>query len=314
MIEKSKVRGGIYGLLLGDAAGVPYEFNPPANLAQFADAIDMVPPPGFRRTYSGLPVGTWSDDGALALCLLESLVEAGGHDPIDQARRMVAWLDEGHLAVDNNVFDVGIATRQALSPGRSLLAEGASPVGRGLTHEMSAGNGTLMRILPLALLHEGGDEELVRRAMEHSGLTHAHPLCLACCGIYCLWVRHLADGIDGPFEAAIEEFRRLVRDDPALVAALAVIGEWEGKTPSGTGFVVDTLFSARYAFEGGSGFKDVIRRSILLGNDTDTTAAVAGGLAGVAYGIERLPEDWMGLLRGKEAVEAILGRGMLGRA
>ena len=73
----------------------------------------MTPPPGFRRTYSGLPVGTWSDDGALALCLLESLVERGGFDPVDQARRMVAWLFEGHLAVDNHVFDVGNATRQA---------------------------------------------------------------------------------------------------------------------------------------------------------------------------------------------------------
>jgi ADP-ribosyl-[dinitrogen reductase] hydrolase len=311
MIEKSKLRGGIYGLLLGDAAGVPYEFNPPGDLAPYADRIDMVPPAGFRRTYS-VPVGTWSDDGALALCLLESLAESGGHDPIDQARRMVAWLDEGHLAVDNHVFDVGVATRQALDQARSLLAVGASPVGRGLTHEMSAGNGTLMRILPLALLHDGSDEELVRMAMEHSGLTHAHPLCLACCGIYCLWARHLAGGLDDPFEAAVGKFRGSVRDDPAVVAALRVIEEWEGKTPSGTGFVVDTLYSARHALEAGTDFKGVIRRSILLGNDTDTTAAVAGGLAGVAYGLGGLPEDWMALLRGKEVVESILRRAGFG--
>ena len=133
----------------------PTSSTRPANLAPYADRIDMAPPPGFRRTYSGLPVGTWSDDGALALCLLESLVETGRHDPMDQTRRMVAWLFEGHMAVDNHVFDVGNATRQALGQARSLLAEGVSPVGRGLTHEQSAGNGTLMRILPLALLHEG---------------------------------------------------------------------------------------------------------------------------------------------------------------
>src|SRR3954466_2400716 len=113
MIEASRFRGGIYGLLLGDAAGVPYEFNPPGNLAPYTDRIDMTPPPGFRRTYS-VPVGTWSDDGALAICLLESLAERGGLDPVDQARRMVAWLDEGHLAVDNHVFDVGVTTREAL--------------------------------------------------------------------------------------------------------------------------------------------------------------------------------------------------------
>ena len=121
MIDGSKLRGGIYGLLLGDAAGVPYEFNPPGNLEPYRDRLDMIPPTGFRRTYSGLPVGTWSDDGALTLCLLESLVERGGFDPVDQARRMVAWLDEGHLAVDGQVFDVGNATRQALDQARSLL-------------------------------------------------------------------------------------------------------------------------------------------------------------------------------------------------
>ncbi len=308
MIEQSKFRGGIYGLLLGDAVGVPYEFNPPGNLAPYADQIDMSPPPGFRRTYSGLPIGTWSDDGALALCLLESLVEQGGFDPIDQARRMVAWLFEGHLAVDNHVFDVGIATRQALDQAHSLLAEGISPVGRGLSHEQSAGNGTLMRILPLALLHDGSDEELVRMAMEHSALTHAHPLCLDCCGIYCLWVRYLARGVDIPFEAALAKVKALVRDDPSLAESLDLIEEWKNKTPTGTGFVVDTLFSARHVLEKGTDFKDVIRRAILLGNDTDTSAAVTGGLAGVKYGIEGLPEDWMALLRGKAMVEAILGR------
>src|SRR4051812_10288333 len=148
MIEASRVRGGIYGLLLGDAAGVPYEFNPPAALAPYADRIDMTPPPGFRRTYS-VPVGTWSDDGALALCLLESLVGRGGFDPVDQARRMVAWLDEGHLAVDNHDFDVGNTTREALGQARTLHAQGINPIGRGAVHEYSAGNGTLMRILPL---------------------------------------------------------------------------------------------------------------------------------------------------------------------
>jgi ADP-ribosyl-[dinitrogen reductase] hydrolase len=313
MIETSKLRGGIYGLLLGDAAGVPYEFNPPGNLAPYADRIDMTPPPGFRRTYS-VPVGTWSDDGALALCLLESLVERGGFDPVDQSRRMVAWLDEGHLAVDNHVFDVGITTREALVQARSLLAGGLSPVGRGAVHERSAGNGTLMRILPLALWHEGSDEELAGMAMDHSGLTHAHPLCLACCAIYCLWVRYLAEGVDDPFEAALGKVETLVGDDPALATALDVIGDWRGKEPSGTGFVVDSLFSAKYALERGSDFKDVIRRSILLGHDTDTTAAVAGGLAGVKFGIGGLPEDWLILLRGKEMVEAILDRANVGLA
>jgi ADP-ribosyl-[dinitrogen reductase] hydrolase len=144
--------------------------------------------------------------------------------------------------------------------------------------------------------------------MEHSGLTHAHPLCLVCCGIYCLWVRSLAGGVDRPFESAFKMVGKMVGDNPALAAALNSAIEWKGKTPTGTGFVVDTLFSARYALENGSDFKDVIRHAILLGNDTDTTAAVAGGLAGVKYGFGGLPEDWMELLRGKELVQPILNR------
>ncbi len=307
MLDKSKVRGGIYGLLLGDAAGVPYEFNPPSNLAPFSDRIDMTPPRGFRRTYS-IPVGTWSDDGALALCLLESLVELGRFDPVDQTRRMVAWLDEGHLAVDNHVFDVGFTTRQSLGLARELLAQGKSPVGRGATQEQSAGNGTLMRILPLALWHDGSDEELVRMAMEHSGLTHAHPACLICCAIACLWARYLACQVDQPFEVACDKVKALVREKPALVVALGLVNAWRSKEPTGTGFVVDTLLSARHALEFGADYKDVIRRSILLGNDTDTTAAVAGGLAGIKYGVEALPEDWLILLRGKTLVETIFDR------
>ncbi len=307
MLDKSKVRGGIYGLLLGDAAGVPYEFNPPSNLAPFADRIDMIPPRGFRRTYS-VPVGTWSDDGALALCLLESLVELDRFDLVDQTRRMVAWLDEGHLAVDNHVFDVGFTTRQSLGQARSLLEQGISPVGQGAVHEQSAGNGTLMRILPLALWHDGSDEELVRRAMDHSALTHAHPACLVCCAIACVWVRSFDGDVDETFEAAFNKVKVMVQDQPNLLAALGLVDAWRSKAPTGTGFVVDTLLSAKLTLKQGSDYKDVIRRSILLGNDTDTTAAVAGGLAGVRCGVEALPGEWMKLLRGKTLVETILGR------
>ena len=307
MLTPSQVRGGVYGLLLGDAAGVPYEFNPPATLAPWADQVDMVPPAGFARTYA-VPPGTWSDDGALMLCLLESLAEAGRFDPDDQARRMVAWLDDGHLAVDGRVFDVGIATRAALGRARGLLRRGISPAGRGESHEESASNGSLMRILPLALWHGGPDAELARLAMDHSALTHAHPLCRACCAIYCLWARGLATGVADPFEAALERVGALVRDDPALVAALARVEAHRDLPPTGTGFVVDTLLSARHVLAAGTDFRDVVRRAILLGHDTDTTAAVAGGLAGIKFGAAGLPADWMALLRGRELVEPILGR------
>ena len=307
MLKSTQLRGGVYGLLLGDAAGVPYEFQSPGVLARHAAAIDMTPPPGFARTYS-VPVGTWSDDGALMLCLLESLVESGRFDLDDQARRMVDWLDRGHLAVDGHVFDVGITTRQALGRARRLMAEGRSPAGRGEAHEQSAGNGTLMRILPLALWHDGPDAELARMAMEHSALTHAHPACQVACAVYCLWVRSLAAAGADPFADAMARIADLVAGDPTLAAALDRIEQARSTPPAGTGYVVDTLHSARAVLAAGTDFRDVIRRAILLGHDTDTTAAVAGGLAGVKFGVAALPGDWMGLLRGRELVEAILSR------
>jgi ADP-ribosylglycohydrolase len=304
------IRGGIFGHLLGDAAGVPYEFKPASALAPWTDAIDMAPPRDFPRAH-GVPVGTWSDDGALMLCLLESLVEAGAFDPVDQMCRAVRWLTEGHLAVDHHVFDVGNTTSVALRRGARLLDEGQSPVQAGERHEHSQGNGSLMRILPLALWHRGTPDELVERAMIQSCLTHAHPTCRICCAIYCLWARNILDGVDGPFEAAFADVEALHGGSPDFRPVFETLRDWSTRRPGGSGYVVDTLLSAKWAVETGRDFKDVVKRSILLGNDTDTTAAVAGGIAGLQAGAAGLPADWLGLLRGKEWVDPLVA-GLVG--
>ncbi len=110
--RSERIEGGIWGLLVGDALGVPYEFHP-ARAIPGADAIEMAPPPGFARAHAGTPPGTWSDDGAHALCLLASLVHNGRLDAEDLARRLVNWYEHGYLAVDGRVFDVGVQTGRA---------------------------------------------------------------------------------------------------------------------------------------------------------------------------------------------------------
>src|SRR3982750_3351696 len=110
---RDRMEGGILGLLVGDALGVPYEFHGPTEIPA-SDDIAMDPPAGFRRSHAATPPGTWSDDGAQALALLASLLERGRLDLEDFGRRLVAWYETGYMAVDNIVFDVGVQTSQAI--------------------------------------------------------------------------------------------------------------------------------------------------------------------------------------------------------
>jgi ADP-ribosyl-[dinitrogen reductase] hydrolase len=110
---ESQIRGGIFGLLIGDALGVPYEFNSPASIPPINE-IEFTPPLGFHRSHSSVPPGTWSDDGAHALLLLASLLKHNQLNLEDLAQRLVQWFESGYMAVDNHVFDVGIQTRKAI--------------------------------------------------------------------------------------------------------------------------------------------------------------------------------------------------------
>lgn len=151
--------GGFIGLLVGDALGVSFEFKKPEQIPP-RDQIEMITPVTFRRSHAGVRAGTYSDDGAQAMCLLASLLDNGRLSLIDFADRLLRWLDEGYLAVDGDVFDVGIQTAEALGK----LRDGMTPRESGGASEWDNGNGSVMRCLPLALWHQGPDEALVRDA------------------------------------------------------------------------------------------------------------------------------------------------------
>ena len=153
--RRDKVAGGLIGLLLGDAIGVPYEFQQPTELPP-AHQIGITLPAGHRSSYPGVPSGTWSDDGAQALCLLSSLLDCGKLDGKDLARRLVQWMVHGTYAVDRIVFDIGRQTRKALL---LLASEPDQPFEAGPNGLRDNGNGSLMRVLPLALWHAGTDTE-----------------------------------------------------------------------------------------------------------------------------------------------------------
>lgn len=298
-----RIEGGVLGLLIGDALGVPYEFHPPTALPA---EVDMVPPAGFRRSHPTVPPGTWSDDGAQALCLLESLLQRGRLDVDDFAQRLVAWYLDGHLAVDSRVFDVGNQTAAALS----AIRRGAAVLEAAPTGEHSNGNGSLMRALPLALWHRGTDEALVIDAHLQSRVTHPHPRSEACCALYCLWARRELAGAQRAFEEAAAALREIY-SSTAYAAHAAELEEHirpDDPTPGrGTGYVVDCLRSARSVLATHSSVEAVLRAAVALGHDTDTTACVAGGIAGVRHGARALPDRWLTQLRGMELVRPLLG-------
>lgn len=291
-------RRAMWGLLTGDAVGVPYEFHSPATLPPRA-ALDIDPPFEFLRAHGDAPVYAWSDDGAQALVLLETLLDHPGSLDLDAlAHGLVRWYDEGHLAAYGEVFDIGSVTLAALD----RLKQGISAAQAGRTDEMSNGNGSLMRVLPLALVHtDRSDEELVAMAGAQSKVTHGHPVAQICCATYTLVAAQLLRGEGW---------------EPAWSHAEAVAtATWPGHASRvfgardigrGRGYVVSTLWSAKEAVERANSFEDAVLNAVAMGHDTDTTAAVAGGLAGLLF--EQLPLVWVSKLADKARAKSLIDR------
>ncbi|MBW3621975.1 MAG: ADP-ribosylglycohydrolase family protein [Armatimonadetes bacterium] len=305
--RREKIEGGIIGLLVGDALGVPYEFHSRLEIPP-PEVIEYDPPAWFNRSHRGTPPGTWSDDGAQALCLLASLLECERFDVDDFGHRLVRWQEEGYMAVDNRVFDIGSTTSDAIY----ALQAGTPPLEAGPRGVNANGNGSLMRVLPLALWHPGTDEELVRDAQLQSRVTHGHLRSQVCCALYCLWARYTLAEAEDAWSRAITVLREIYSEEDSATEELeGVIVPEDHVDPGGSGYVVDCLRSALWATWQGD-YETVVRSAISLGKDTDTTACVAGGIAGVRDGLGSIPLRWRRGLRGQEMVEPLLRRWLKG--
>ena len=285
-----RLAGGVWGHLVGDAIGVPYEFTP-------ANAIERVVF-GHRGSHNQ-PPGTWSDDGGLMLALLDSLLNAG-FDPDDQGRRALAWF-AGKAYSPGPVFDIGNTTDAALD----RLKHGVPAIEAGGVAESDNGNGSLMRVLPVALVdRDEEDEVIVSHAFTASALTHRHPRSQVACAVYCLGASWLLQD-EPPTEAlgqALESFREMAAGPWAT--------EFENlqryTQRSGSGYVFDTFWCAWTALCESQSYAETIERAVRYGTDTDTTAAVAGGLAGIYWGYSGIPADWLYRMRGREIVEPLV--------
>lgn len=289
--RRERILGGLWGSVVGDALGVPVEFSQRAE----RDADPVRELRGFG-TYQQ-PPGTWSDDSSLMLCSLHSLL-LPRLDLADMGARFVRYVDEAYMTPHGYVFDIGGATARSI--GR--LKRGVSPLEAGGTEDRDNGNGSLMRILPVALRFLGSsDEELIDAAHKISGLTHRHPRSQLACGYFCLLLRQLLAGHPPAvaYERANQLAARLYQGPPWQAELPHLRRVLSGAVPglprdevSGSGYVVHTLEAAIWCLLRHPSFDAAVFAAINLGDDTDTTACVTGGLVGVALGLAAVPSGW----------------------
>jgi len=314
-MKEGYVLDGQMGLCVGDALGVPVEFKP-------REELDADPVQGMRGFGSHMqPPGTWSDDSSLALCLADSL--CNGYDLRDIAARFCSWFfDEGGCwRPHGEVFDVGETTRMAIGQLAKKLANGDPPEMAGGDAEEDVCNGSLMRILPVAFLTYGMPEhEMLRTVEEVSSLTHRHKRPIIACCAYVSFANSLMGGLDK--EAA---FRQMQEDLPRYFGGR--LGEQYGKEMKhfsrllgggfpklerrqirSEGYAVDTLEAAIWCFMNSRNYNDTVLSAVNLGWDTDTTGAVAGGLAGLYYGFGSIPAEWVEEIARKNEIITLSGR------
>jgi ADP-ribosylglycohydrolase len=306
MQSSSKVLSALMGVCVGDALGVPVEFS------RRAERIKS-PVRGMTGygTYSQ-PPGTWSDDSSLTLCLAESM--CAGFSPEAIAESFCRWFRQAFWTPHGEVFDIGNATREAIN----RLLRGVPPLEAGGTREQSNGNGSLMRILPVAFYHKTLElSSLIQRTHQVSRITHAHPRSQMACGIYISIAACLLRGL-APKQAYLEGGQnvREIYSQPPYASELAnfkrifsgKLDELPEKEIQSDGYVISTLEASLWCLLNSSSYAEAVLKAVNLGGDTDTTGAVTGGLAGIFYGFDSIPQEWVAQIARKDDIIELSSR------
>jgi ADP-ribosyl-[dinitrogen reductase] hydrolase len=317
----SRVRGSLFGLAICDALGGPVEFKARGTF----HLITVLEP----NSNFGLPAGCFTDDTSMALCLAQSLIECHGFDAQDQVRKYIAWFRTGYMSSvpERGCFDIGIGTRSVLrawgahfkehgygkpesQDARAVTEEGQKMIDSLFKREQYCGNGSLMRVVPIALAFYAGDlDDALNCAKASSKVTHPHSRCQEACSIY----THLViDVLHGSDKAALAEvIATASMQDGQLRDRLSEyrsLNAWAQQVESkicSTGYVIDTLEAALWAFFTTDSFEDGAVRAVNLGHDADTVAAIYGGLAGAYYGFDAIPARWMETMKNKDLLQQV---------
>ncbi|MFE6076937.1 ADP-ribosylglycohydrolase family protein [Paenibacillus sp. NPDC057886] len=294
MLLKDRFQGCLIGLAAGDALGTTVEFSSPGTFEPVTDIVgggvfDLAP-------------GQWTDDTSMSLCLAESLVRKESFDPGDQMRRYTNWFQVGYMSSTGTCFDIGGATRSALE---RFAATGEAYSGS--TNPMTAGNGSIMRLAPIAMAYANQPYEAVIYAGLSSRTTHAAVESVEACEVL---AAILVAGLHGADKDVMlrpdtcYKWREEKSFSPAIEEV--VQGSYRDKVPpeiQGSGYVVRSLEAALWAFHHSSSFEDGALLAVNLGDDADTTGAVYGQIAGAYYGLSGIPAHW----REKLAMQDTLG-------
>ncbi len=280
-----RFRGCLLGLATGDALGTTLEFQPPGTFEPLADMVGGGP--------FFLAPGTWTDDTAMALCLAESLLESKGFDPLDQQTRYLAWYRLGHMSATGKCFDIGNTTRRALE-----CFEQTGDPWSGPTAPDTAGNGSIMRLAPVPMYYAAQPRRAVGLAGDSSRTTHGAAEAVDGCRLLAaLLVGALAGEEKQTLLSADYQPAPGIWDNPLAPRIQEVArGSYKHKNPPdirGSGYVVESLEAALWAFWHSRDFAHGALLAVNLGDDADTTGAVYGQLAGAYYGVQGIPQKWL---------------------
>ena len=298
MKKSDRFLGSLIGLAVGDCMGAAVEFCPPGSFEPVSDMRGGGP--------FDLKPGEWTDDTSMALCLAESIIERKGFDAADQMERYTRWYQEGYLSSTGECFDIGIATREALS---QYLKTGEPYSGS--ADSSKAGNGSIMRLAPVPLAWSNDMERAIYYSGESSRTTHQAEEAMDAC----FYLGGLIAGAVNDFSKEYllsQEFvsfveNKLGRPLSPKIKEVAEGSYRDRKPPriNGSGYVVDSLEAVLWAFYLTEDFSEGLLKVVNLGNDADTTGAIYGQLAGAYYGVSMIPEQWRQQLVQLEFIESL---------
>ena len=304
MIKLDDIKAAILGHAIGDALGVPAEFNSRSYLEK-NPITDMI---GYGTHHK--PAGTWSDDTSMTLATLDSLASRG-LDYADLMERFIRWWKLAEYTATDEVFDIGNTTRKSLM-AYDIYHIPAEDCGQ--SKSIDNGNGSLMRIIPIILYLNSTScdildtEEKLDIVHKASALTHAHEYSKTSCGIYYFILTELIsnksmNSIKVGIEKAKIFYKNNVDTHPFKRIFNGNIEKLYASDIMSHGYVVSTLEAALWCVMNTDNYKDCILKAVNLGEDTDTVAAIAGGLAGVLYGVESIPASWLNKIIRRDVIE-----------